>query len=61
MILLSLVKNADIINFNFENGTCITYKRDELVDAHKNECGVNLEKITKDKSSLENFIKSDTN
>lgn len=61
MILLSLVKNADIINFNFENGSGITYKRDELVDAHKNECGVNLEKITKDKSSLENFIKSNMN
>ncbi|XTR38664.1 DUF4825 domain-containing protein [Paraclostridium tenue] len=61
MILLSLVKNADIINFNFENGTDITYKRDELVDAYKNDYGVNLEKITNDKSSLENFIKNDIN
>ncbi|MFR9070117.1 MAG: hypothetical protein ACLVIU_07140 [Paraclostridium sp.] len=61
MILLSLVKNVDIINFNFDNGTGITYKRDELIDAHKNEYGVNLEKITQDKSSLENFIKSDIN
>ena len=61
MILLSLVKNVDIINFNFDNGTSVTYKRGELVDAHKNEYGVNLEKITKDKSSLENFIKSDIN
>ena len=59
MILLSLVKNIDIINFNFDNGTSVTYKRDDLVDAHKNEYRVNLEKITQDKSSLENFIKSD--
>ncbi|GAA0866010.1 hypothetical protein [Paraclostridium tenue] len=61
MILLSLVKNVNIINFNFGNDTSVTYKRDELVDTHKNEYGVNLEKITKDKSSLENFIKSNIN
>lgn len=61
MIIFSLVKNADIINFNFDDNTTITYKRDKLLDDYKNEYGINLEKITKDKSSLENFLKSDMN
>ena len=61
MIILSLVKNVDIINFNFDKGVTITYERNELVGAQEKEYGANLEKITKDKSALENFIKSDIN
>jgi hypothetical protein len=61
MIMLSLVENADIVNFNLNDGVMITYRRDELVDAHKEEYGVNLEKIIQNKSSLESFIKDDIN
>jgi hypothetical protein len=61
MIIFSLVKNADIVNFNFDNGVTVTYKRDELLDTYKHDYGVNLEKITEDKSSLESFLKSDVN
>ncbi len=58
LIILSLIKNADIVNFDIDDGTVLTYKRNELVDVHKEDFGNNLEEITKDKSSLENFIKT---
>lgn len=58
LILLSLVQNADIVNFNIADITTITYERTALVNAHKDDFGNNLEEITKDKSSLENFIKT---
>lgn len=59
LILLSLVKNADIVNFNVDEGVVvITYQRVDLVNSHKEDFGNNLEKITQDKSALENFIKT---
>ncbi|MBN1078407.1 DUF4825 domain-containing protein [Clostridium botulinum] len=58
LIILSLVQNADIVNFDIDDGTSITYERTDLVNAHKDDFGNNLEEITKDKSSLENFIKT---
>ncbi|WP_297636484.1 DUF4825 domain-containing protein [uncultured Clostridium sp.] len=58
LILLSLVKNADIVNFNVDEGIVITYERADLVNAHKDDFGNNLEEITQDKSALENFIKT---
>lgn len=58
LIILSLVNNADIVNFVVDDGIVITYNRNELVDAYKEDFGNNLEEITKDKSSLENFIKT---
>ena len=58
LIILSLVQNADIVNFDMDDGTIITYERTALVNAHKDDFGNNLEEITKDKSSLENFIKT---
>lgn len=57
LIILSLVKNADIVNFDVDDGTVITYTRNDLVNSHKDDFGNNLEEITKDKSSIENFIK----
>ena len=60
MIIFSLVKNVDIVNFSIvENGTTITYEKDKLVNPYKAEYGENLENITKDKLSLEKFIKND--
>jgi hypothetical protein len=50
-----------IVNFNLNNGVMVIYRRDEFVDAHKEEYGVNLEKIIQNKSSLESFIKDDIN
>ena len=41
-----------------DDGTIITYERNDLVNAYKDDFGNNLEEITKDKSSLENFIKT---
>ena len=61
LILLSLVKNVDIINFNIDDGSTITYKRTDLVNANKDDFGNNLEEIIKDKSSLESFIKTNKN
>lgn len=58
LIILSLVENADIVNFDMDDGTIITYERTALVNAYKDDFGNNLEEITKDKSSLENFIKT---
>lgn len=59
MIILSLSKNAEIVNLSISDGTTITYNKSELVDAYKDSYGDNLEKITQDKLSLENFIKND--
>ncbi|MGG7142679.1 DUF4825 domain-containing protein [Clostridium nigeriense] len=58
LIILSLIQNADIVNFDISDGTSITYERTALVNTHKDDFGNNLEEITKDKSSLENFIKT---
>ena len=58
LIILSLVQNADIVNFDMDDGTIITYERTALVNEYKDEFGNNLEEITKDKSSLEQFIKT---
>lgn len=58
LIILSLVKNVDIVNFDVDDGTVITYERTDLVNSYKDDFGNNLEEITKDKSSLENFIKT---
>ena len=59
MIILSLSKNAEIVNFKFDDGTTISYDKSDLINAYKSTCGDNLEKITKDSLSLENFIKND--
>ena len=59
LIIFSLVNNVDIINFNIDDGSTITYNRTDLINAHKDEFGNNLEEITKDKSTLESFIKTD--
>lgn len=58
LIIFSLVQNADIVNFNIADENIITYERTSLVNEHKDDFGNNLEKITNDKSSLENFIKT---
>ena len=59
MIILSLCKNAEIVNINTSDGTTITYKKSELADSYRDSYGDNLEKITQDKSSLEKFLKND--
>lgn len=58
MIIISLVKNADVINFKFDKGITITYKKVELIDAYKKDFGNNLDEITKNEKALESFIKS---
>lgn len=58
LILLSLVKNADIVNFDMGDGNTIIYEKTALVNDYKDDFGNNLEEITKDKYSLENFIKT---
>lgn len=58
LILLSLVKNIDTVNFHVDDGTVISYERTDLVNTYKDDFGNNLEEITKDESSLENFIKT---
>lgn len=58
LIILSLVQNLDIVNFDMDDGTIITYERTALINTHKYDFGNDLEDITKDKSSLENFIKT---
>ncbi|WLF68928.1 DUF4825 domain-containing protein [Clostridium septicum] len=58
LIILFLVQNVDIVNFDMDDGTIITYERTDLVNDYKDYFGNNLEEITKDKSSLENFIKT---
>lgn len=57
LITLSLIKNAEIINFNMDDGTIVTYEKSKLIDEYKNDFGDNLEEIIKDEPSLENFIK----
>lgn len=61
LILLSLVKNVDIVNFNIDDGTIITYEGTDLINDNKDAFGNDLKEITKDKSSLENFIKTNKN
>ena len=56
MVLFSLIKNVDTINLEIDDGSTITYKKAELVDAYGNKYGKNLEKITGNKTSLENFL-----
>ncbi|MPQ45233.1 DUF4825 domain-containing protein [Clostridium tarantellae] len=56
LIIFSLVKNCHIINFKFPKGITITYKKDELLDAHKEYYGDNFEKIISDTESLKSFI-----
>lgn len=54
MIILSLVTNAEIINFNIENQETITFDRATLSKNHVDT----LDSISEDLSSLQNFIKS---
>ena len=44
-ILFSLIKNVDIINLELDDGSTITYKKSELVDAYGDKYGKKLEKI----------------
>lgn len=48
IILFSLLENCELINLEMDNGEKIEYKKDY---------GENLEGVTKDKESLEKFIK----
>ena len=56
MVIFSLTSNVDTINFEIDDGSTITYKKDELVESYGYKYGNNLEKITEDKTSLENFL-----
>ncbi|GAA0713138.1 DUF4825 domain-containing protein [Paraclostridium ghonii] len=56
MVLFSLIKNVDIINLEIDDGSTIIYKKVELVGAYGDKYGKNLEKITENKTSLENFL-----
>ena len=56
MVLFSLIKNVDIINLKLDDGSTITYKKSELVDAYGKKYGKNLQKIIENKTSLENFL-----
>ncbi len=56
MVLFSLIKNVDIINLELDDGSTITYKKTELVDAYGDKYGKKLEKIIENKTSLENFL-----
>lgn len=58
MIIFSLVKNVEIINFNIDDVRAITYKRNELIEDYKEDFGNNFEKITMDKAALESFVKN---
>ena len=57
MIILSLIQNAEIINFNVEGHDMIIFDRATL----SNDYGNTLDSITEDESSLQNFIKNYTN
>ena len=39
MIILSLCKNAEIVNINTSDGTTITYKKSELADSYRDSYG----------------------
>lgn len=54
MMILSLVKNAEIVSFNIENQETITFDRATLSKTYGNT----LDSISEDLSSLQNFIKS---
>ena len=54
MMILSLVKNAEIVSFNIENQETITFDRATLSKTYGNT----LDNISEDLSSLQNFIKS---
>lgn len=54
MMILSLVKNAEIVSFNIENQETITFDRATLSKNYGNT----LDSISEDLSSLQNFIKS---
>ncbi|MDE5977875.1 MAG: DUF4825 domain-containing protein [Turicibacter sp.] len=54
MIILSLVKNADVINFNVGDQETITFDRVTLSNTYGNP----LERISEDTQSLQNFIKT---
>ena len=56
MIILSLVTNAEIVNFNIGDQETITFDRTTLSDNYGND----LESISEDVSSLQNFIKTYT-
>ena len=57
MIILSLVKNVEIVNFNVGDQDTITFDRTTL----SYEYGKALDNISKDASSLQNFMKSYNN
>ena len=54
MMILSLVKNAEIVSFNIENQETITFDRATLSKTYGNT----LDSISEDLSSLQNFMKS---
>ena len=54
MIILSLVTNAEIVNFNIGDQETITFDRATLSDHYGND----LESISEDVSSLQNFIRT---
>ncbi len=56
MLILSLVKNAEIVNFNIGDQETITFDRATLSDNYGN----NLDSIAEDVSSLQNFMKTYT-
>lgn len=56
MMILSLVKNADIVNFNVGNQDTIMFDRTILSNSYGNP----LDSISEDASSLQNFIESYT-
>ena len=56
MIIFSLIKNAEIIHFNIEGYDIVSFDKVTLSD----NFGSNLDSISKDESSLQNFINSYT-
>ena len=56
MIILYLDTNAEIVNFNIGDQETITFDRTTLSDNYGND----LESISEDVSSLQNFIKTYT-
>lgn len=56
MLILSLVTNAEIVTFNIGDQETITFDRTTLSDNYGND----LESISEDVSSLQNFIKTYT-
>lgn len=56
LIIFSLVKNADVINYIMDDGEVYTYYRPELADCYGDQYGRNFEKITEDYSSLNEFL-----